>query len=92
MNNFKTFVAVLLVVGCFCSIFFCFFGLGVSWEREHASKKATTNIATCSRCGKNSDKGLMQTYSLDGKQDILFCRKCVYDQADSFMKFCPVEE
>ena len=83
--------AVVLISVVSCSAF-GFFGLGVAWEREHVSKKATPNLATCSRCGAHLDKGLVRTYSSDGKPDILICPKCVYDQAASFLKFCPVEE
>jgi hypothetical protein len=46
----------------------------------------------CSRCGEVWDRPRMACYLLDGKPEIRFCPKCVYQQADSFMKFCPVEE
>jgi hypothetical protein len=44
----------------------------------------------CSRCGAKtiSDK----PYKLDGKPTINFCKRCRYEQAESFIRFCPVEE
>jgi len=49
-------------------------------------------VVKCTRCGKTCDKSTMTAYKSVGKADILLCQKCVYDQAESFLKFCPVEE
>jgi hypothetical protein len=46
----------------------------------------------CSRCGEVWDRPRMACYLLDGKPEIRFCPKCVYQQADSFIRFCPAEE
>ena len=45
----------------------------------------------CTRCGAEAPRSSMVVYRLDGKSDITLCRKCVYEQAESFIKFCPVE-
>jgi hypothetical protein len=34
----------------------------------------------------------MMVYALDGKPDILLCKRCVYEQAENFIRFCPVLE
>lgn len=48
--------------------------------------------ATCARCGQPTTRARARAYSARGKPDIVLCPECHYAQAESFLKFCPVDE
>jgi hypothetical protein len=55
-----------------------------------ASDSSAPAPQTCTRCGYEDAKCAI--YRLDGQPDIVFCRRCQYAQAESFLRFCPAEE
>jgi hypothetical protein len=63
----------------------------VSGYLDGNAKRTKSEVVTCTRCRAETDKPSNVVYKLDGKSDIMLCRKCVYEQAESFIKFCPVE-
>lgn len=65
-----------------------------TWPVEivSAPERAVSPEVTCTRCGKLHPRDAMTVYTDPGRAEILLCPRCVYDQAQSFLKFCPVEE
>jgi hypothetical protein len=51
---------------------------------------AANGSGQCSRCKTESRS--MKVSRCDGKETIRLCPKCQYEQDESFLKFCPVEE
>lgn len=94
----KTFIPMLVIlglvfVGLFGSFTFGFNeGLKAKEKPRFVQPAPSPEPSKCSRCGASWDKDKMKAYKDGSKPEILLCPRCVYDQAASFLKFCPVEE
>jgi len=90
MNSFEKVVSAVMVIFLLSLSGFLGFALG----RQNMVEQSSVQVETvkCTRCGSTCDKASMVVYAVDGKTDILLCKKCVYAQAESFLKFCPMEE
>lgn len=89
INKWECLVTCTFIVFLSGIVFVCKFS---DSDPKPAQQNAAQESVKCTRCGATCDKSTMTAYKSVGKADILLCPKCVYDQAASFLKFCPVDE